>query len=316
MNFDNHLFRSHMVAKIVNFPKPLSKTDLAIWEKIQQKKELGKELTDLQKYDEARIFARKHEIENNNVKFTEAQKKLLREEVIKAKYNCKEVVIADALEKGLMVEKETRDFISEVLGYPLIADNERRSNQWVTGKRDIKFEITLDIKTSKTRLSFYRMIDEDYKESQNNIGQANCYMELWGNKEALIIHALMDSPIYQVEREIQRLCYTPRLFNEITNEFESEALVEIQAIVNNHIITERAFDEFLGTAIRTKGDNYVDFKRDDFPEWNETPKKERLHMVSVNYDQNWIDQRNECIKYARSYMNEVKPMNNLVLFTQ
>ena len=47
-------------------------------------------------------------------------------------------------------------------------------------------------------------------------------------------------------------------------------------------------------------------------DFNEIPVEQRIHMIPHSFDKLRIQQRNECIKLAREYMNTIKPINNII----
>ena len=49
-----------------------------------------------------------------------------------------------------------------------------------------------------------------------------------------------------------------------------------------------------------------------FDNFIELGDDQRIHMISHSYAQERIQQRNECIKIARQFMNDVRPINNII----
>ena len=311
MDFSKYIFRSSMVGRIISLPKPLTDSQISTLNDYTDRMQgIGRPLTEKQ----TQVW---HELnyklqKSKEYSLTDGQKSLLRELVRQAKFKYITYPNADEMEKGLIVEKESRDLMSEVLGVPLVKDDERRTNEWVTGKRDIESNIIVDIKSAFSHSSFSKMLDDSYKENETYLRQADCYMELWDCSEAIISHVLVDTPLEILEKEIRKVMYRSRLFNGITKEFTDEGMYLIQGIVHDHIVTERAFEDFLNSGFQLGGNDYIEFSRADFPDWNETPKEERIHMIAHTFDPIRIEQRNECIKIAREYMNTVKPVNNLI----
>lgn len=315
MDFSGYIFRAHMVADIISVPKPLTKdqseTLLAYNERA---KGIGRPLTE----NQIKVW---HELtvkqsKSTEYSLTEGQKSILRDLVRQKKYGYRNYPNADEMEKGLMVEKESRDLMTEVLGVALTKDDERKTNEWVTGKRDIKSEIIIDIKSAFSQSSFSKMLDDSFKENERYLRQADSYMDLWDCKDSIIAHVLVDTPLEILEKKIRQILFRSRLFNAITKEFTDEGFEILEGIVHDHIVTEKGMDDFCNYGFNLGGDNYIDFSKKDFPNWNETIKSERVHMIPHSFDVERIQQRNECIKIAREYMNTVKPINNLINLKQ
>lgn len=302
-----------MVGDIISVPKPLTEPQVKMLQDYNERaKGIGRKLTDKQ-------IETWHDLNSKLQKsreysLTDGQKTLLRDLVRQAKFKYRDYPNADEMEKGLMVEKESRDLISEVLDIALVKDDERRSNEWVTGKRDIKSNIVVDIKSAFSHSSFSKMLDDSYKENERNLRQADSYMELWGCTDAVIAHVLVDTPLEIIEKKIRQVLFRSRLFNAISKEFTDEGFEIITGIVHDHVITEQGMDNLCASAFQLMGDTYMEFNKSMFPKWDETLKSERIHMISHSFDPIRIEQRNECIKLAREYMNTVKPVNNLIKF--
>lgn len=311
MDFSKYIFRSSMVGGLISLPKPLTDLQSSMLKDYTERMSgIGRPLTE----NQIKVW---HELnyklqKSKEYTLTDGQKAILRELVRQKKYGYITYPNADEMEKGLIVEKESRDLMSEVLGVQLVKDDERRTNEWVTGKRDIKSNIIVDIKSAFSHSSFSKMLDDSYKENERYLRQADCYMELWDCTESIISHVLVDSPLDIIEKEIRKVIYRPRLFNGISKEFTQEGFEIIQGIVHDHIVTEEGFNNFCNSGFQMFGDVYVEFSKSDFPNWNETPKEERIHMIPHSFDPIRIEQRNECIKICREYMGKVKPVNNLI----
>lgn len=311
MDFSNYIFRSHMVGQLISVPKPLTENQKSTLNAYSERKSgIGRPLTE--KQEETLKELEYKLIQSTKYKLTDGQKTILRDLVRQAEFGYITYPNADEVEKGLMVEKESRDLMSEVLKMPLIKDDERRTNEWVTGKRDVKANIIIDIKSAFTNSSFSKMLDEEYKENENYIRQGDCYMELWGINEGVVAHVLVDTPLEIVEKKIRQVLTRSRLFNAITKEFTDEGFEIVRGIIHDHIVTEKAFNDLCNYGFQIYGDEYISFSQHDFPNWNEIPKEKRIHMIPYSFDKERIKQRNECLKIAREYMNTVKPINNLI----
>jgi hypothetical protein len=247
---------------------------------------------------------------------TTGQKTLLRDLVRQKKYGYRSYVTADQMEKGILVEKEARDLMSDVLDTVLVKDDERRSNEYVTGCRDIKHDsIIIDIKSAFTQSSFSRILDESYTENEIYLRQMDCYMELWECDKSIVAHVLVDSPIHIVENQIGKVMRRDRLFNTFQSgrlKFTAAGMQLVRGIVHDHIVTDQGMKDLCAYGFQYYGNEYFEFKRCDFPDWKPTAKAERIHMITHDYQHDRIKQRNECINIAREYMNTVQTINNLI----
>ncbi|MGB0896864.1 MAG: hypothetical protein ACPGRW_06050 [Flavobacteriaceae bacterium] len=296
MNFDKYIFRSHMVGKIIDVPKPLTfnQNDTLIGlrskEKLTPKQKIT--LTSLEhKLNESKIF-----------KLSDATKKTLNKIVFYEKTGRVKILEAKYLDKGLAKEKDARDLMSEVLDFNLIKDDERKSNDFVTGQRDIKHdEIIIDIKSSWSYESFNNLLIE--KENEVNLRQMDSYMDLWKLKESIVAHVLVDTPINLINDELRRLSYKEDIMT-IEGDIRDEAIPEVKTLLNNMIFTRKGLEEYCQQSINVMIEWFDDFK--------EVSKKERIHMIPHSFDNVRIEQRNECIKLSRKYMNTVKPINNII----
>lgn len=311
MDFSNYIFRSHMVGQLISVPKPLTETQKSTLAAYSDRRDgIGRPLTENQLNDLKELEYKL--VQSLRYKLTDGQKTILRDLVRQAEFGYRDYPNADEMEKGLLVEKQSRDLMSEVLKTPLVKDDERRSNEWVTGKRDIKANIIIDIKSAFTNSSFSKMLDEGFKENENYLRQGDCYMELWDVREGIVSHVLVDSPMEIVEKKIRQVLFRSRLFNSLTSELTQEGFEIITGIVHDHIVTEQGMDALCGHGFQIYGDSYLEFRKSDFPKWNEIPKEKRIHMIPYAWNSERIKQRNECLKISRQYMNTVKPINNLI----
>ena len=299
MDFSDYKFHCHMVGKIINVPKPLTHNQSETLKGYTDRfNGSGKPLTTNQK--ETLISLQYKEIQSRNYSLSDGQKKLLCELAYAVKNNRKAVLNFDKITKGLEKEKESRDLLSRVTNLFLVANNERKINDWVTGAIDIEpNEVIPDIKTAWSWESFSKIL----QESANDIylRQGDSYMDLWNKKEFLLCHVLVDTPFRLVEKEIYNRNYTSDILN-IEMEVREESINEVKQIVTNHIFSRQGLEEFCDYSSNV----YIEW----FNDFVEIPENERVHMIPHSYDKTRIDQRNECISLAREYMNTVKPINN------
>lgn len=301
MNFDNYIFRSHMVGKIISVPKGLTGRQSEMLENYRLRANGdGKPLTEKQKND---WHSLEHKLsESKNYKLNDTAKRELTNLVFEAKHKRRTKLDVKQFDKGLEKEKESRDLISSVLGVMLPADEERKSNDWVTGKRDIKNDkLVIDIKTSWDYESFNKHLLD--KPNDIYLRQLDSYMDLWGIKDSLLCHVLVDTPTMLIDDEIRRMGWK---YNILDNELNvrDEHIEAVVELVQNHIYTGEGLEKYLSHTSICEKEWFKDFVEMD--------KSERIHMIPHPFDPIRIEQRNECIKLARKYMNTVKPINNII----
>lgn len=301
MDFNNYTFRSHMVGQIISVPKPLTGKQL---ETLSAYRKKDKPLTDNQKKDLVSLEFKHNE--SKVYKLTDGAKKLLNKVVFYEKHNRRTVLENQYLEKGLIVEKSSRDLLSEVLNIALIADDEHRQNGWVRGKRDINTkDVVIDIKSKFN----YDTFCDSLLESTNEVylRQLDCYMELWEVKQALLCHVLIDTPEHIVNSLIRKLDYKENIL-DMTGNVRDESIQSVVDLVQNSIYTREGLENLCSGSENLQIEWFHDFV--------EIPISERVHMIPHSFDKVRIEQRNECIKLAREYMGTVNPINNLIKLKQ
>lgn len=299
MDFSKQIFRSHMVGKIVSVPKPLTKSqnDTLIQYRTG-KSGTGKDLSVKQK--ETLIDLEHKNLKSKKYSLSDGQKKILSELAFIEKHGRTNIIHSKAITKGLEKEKDSRDLLSKALGMFLIHDTERRSNEWVTGAIDIKPDnMIFDLKTAMSWQSFCKILQD--KPNEVYLRQLDCYMELWGIKESMLVHTLVDTPTHIIDREIRWLDNSLNLMN-LEGNVREEFIPEVKKIVYNHIFTGEGLDKFCNESTIVEKSWFLDFK--------EIPEEERVHMIPHSFDPIRIEQRNESIKIAREFMNTVQPINN------
>lgn len=300
--FDKYLFRSHMVGKIINVPKPLTKTQQGTLDQyITGVNGSGNPLTPKQKDT---LLDLKYKLKESKIhRLTDGQKKILSELVFFEKYGRKNEINSNKLKKGLQKEKESRDLLSRCFGRFFTSCEERKTNDYVTGAIDIKPEdVIIDIKTSWSWKSFCGILQD--KPNEIYLRQGDSYMDLWGVKDFLLCHVLVDTPFDMVEQEIRRFDFQNNILN-MEGEVREEFIGDVIDLVSNFIFTRKGIEDFCQQSTVIEIDWFKSFV--------EIPDNERVHMIPHSFDKSRIEQRNECIKIAREYMNNCKPLNNFDL---
>lgn len=301
MDFSNYIFRSHMVGKIKSASNPL--TELQKQKFTELHKRFigdGKPLTQNQEVEY--ISLRNKDNESRIIKLSDSAKKVLNDIVYYEKFGRRELLDTKYFKKGIEREKEARDLLSKVAGILFTKDDERRSNDWVTGKRDIKYNKIIDIKNAYSLDTFYNHINE--KTNEIYLDQLECYMELWDISESILCHCLVDTPINMVNAEIRSLGYKLDIF-DIGGEVYEDRIEDVKKVVCNHTFTRKGLEEFCNQSTNIHIEWFDDFI--------EIPANDRVHMIEHPFDKSGIEQRNEFIKLAREYMNKEAVVKNRII---
>lgn len=299
MNFDKHIFRSHMVGKLISPLKPLSQKaqDTLDAYSLRAGGE-GRPLTTNQAKDLISLKYKK--IQSETYKITDSQKKILAELVFSAKFNRRLNINSDLLTKGVTVEKQSRDMISRVCNMFFVASTERKKNDWVTGAIDIEPDnVIIDIKSAWDWTSYGKILEKS--ANQTYLDQLDCYMELWEKENSLLIHVLTDTPPAILERTLRSADFKEDILN-IEGTVRDGSIDRVKQIVTSHLFSRQALESFCEES------SVIDIKH--FDDFIEVPEHERIHMIPHAYSQGRIEQRNECILLSRDYMNTVESINN------
>jgi hypothetical protein len=297
MDFSKYIFRSHYQGSLVSVPKPLTENQMSTLLKYREKEKL----TPNQKNDW-------HDLEvklNNSNKYTlsETAKNLLSNIVFYEKQSRNFILENKYFDKGIEVEKQGRDLVSKILGIKLTADEERKQNDWVNGKRDVKNnDLIIDNKACFSFETFNKHLLE--KSHEYYFRQLDCYMDLWNIKDSLLAFTLVDTPFKLINDEIRREDWKKDILT-IEGDIKEEKIPFVVNLIQNHIYTREKLEEYCHQSQNVKIEWFINFK--------EIPIKERVHFVSHSFDKARIEQRNESLTLCRQFMSDVKPMNNLTL---
>lgn len=299
MDFSNYLFRSHMVGKIIDVPKPLTDRQSKMFEDYSERNNgVGRALTPKQKIE---LDSLQHNFNQSKIyKLSDGTKKILSELAFAEKYSRKVEINSPKLTKGIEVEKESRDILSRVCGLFLTASSERKNNKWVTGAIDIEPDnVILDLKSSWSWESFSKILQD--KPNEIYLRQGDSYMDLWDRKDFLLCHILTDTPEKLVDGEIRKYDYSNNILN-VEGEVRDESIEDVKQIITNHIFSRKALETYCHNSAIINIEWFYDFV--------EIPEHDRVHMIPHSFDKIRIEQRNECIALAREYMEKCTPINN------
>lgn len=109
-------------------------------------------------------------------------------------YGYKNEVSSKYLEKGIEVENDSIDYMSEELGFGFVSKNDKYfENDFLTGTPDLIINDTvIDVKNSWSHWTM-PLFDVDVP-NKDYYWQLQCYMALTGLSKAKLIYTLMDTP--------------------------------------------------------------------------------------------------------------------------
>ncbi len=300
MDYSNFKFRCHYQGVLISVPPKLTDNQLAKYNSLKERNSgIGKPLTKTQ--SEELIELEYKNMMSNKYNLSITAKKLLEKIAIYAKYNRTYTLKTDSIEKGLLVEKESRDLLSEVLGTRLVASTERRENDWVSGAIDIEpKDVIIDIKSSFNLESFTKNIVDGTTDLYPR--QMDSYMDLWGLKDSIIAYILADTPHKFIDKKLRSLDFEQQIIDD--NGYVKDRFIQVvKEIVTDHLFTFDALKDYVHSSTILQLDWFNDFV--------EIPLKERVHLVHHKFQPERIEQRNEVLTLCREYMNNVDVINNL-----
>ena len=156
---------------------------------------------------------------------SETAKKHLYEVYIEAKWGRSEDILTKEMEKGRLCQDEIMEILSFMEDTTYVRNNERKSNEWVTGEADIVSAIITDIKASWKPSTFipYLMGPIPAVYAYQNQG----YMWLWDKPAARTVWGLVDCPEEILKKERQKLLYQMNVATEDATEYK-EAVKQME----------------------------------------------------------------------------------------
>jgi hypothetical protein len=146
-------------------------------------------------------------------------KTYLLEIYIAEKYGRTKDVQTKQMRKGVEVEDEAIELLSQSVGRPLTKNTERFANEFITGHPDV-LDLTeaglkvWDVKSSYDLFTFLGNLPEKLKDLY--YWQLQSYMWLTGSTESCIAYCLINTPFGIIEQEKNSLLY--RMADVVTNE--------------------------------------------------------------------------------------------------
>lgn len=145
------------------------------------------------------------------------------------KYGREKELKSKPIAKGIEVEEDSITLLARVMKRMLYKNEERLSNDFITGLPDIydgktihNCNFIIDIKSSYDLHSFISNIGEPL--DRDYYYQLQGYMALSGAKRAYIAYCLVDTPAHIIEGEKFKLLRSMDVISEESPEFYAEAL--------------------------------------------------------------------------------------------
>ena len=116
-------------------------------------------------------------------------------------YGRRQEIQTKQMEKGIIVEDDSIDFVADYLGFGMLLKNEQHYvNDFMTGTPDIIMrDLIIDVKNSWDCFSFPLFVKNI--PTKDYYWQAQVYMALTETKQYKLIYTLMDTPPNIIERE-------------------------------------------------------------------------------------------------------------------
>lgn len=167
-----------------------------------------------------------------------AQKHLL-DVYIAEKYGRKKDIQTRQMKKGIEVEQDSIDLLSMYLKMPFVKNEERFSNEYITGLPDIiDNDRIIDIKSSYDLWTFIGNIPD--KLDSLYYWQMQSYMWLTGTTSAVIAYCLVNTPESIIEQEKYYMLKKMDVATEENPEYVKEAMkIEFNMSFDDIDINER-----------------------------------------------------------------------------
>ncbi|CAL2056094.1 hypothetical protein [Tenacibaculum sp. 190524A05c] len=295
MNFDNYLFRPHAIVNIMGgVPKPLTENQENTLSDLKKRHDEGeKPLTENQIATFGGLLARKKE----KCKLTDGSKKYLEKLVYESLTKRSSRIKNKYTDKGIQGEDKSFTTYSRFIDKLMLKNKIRKENEYFSGECDNAQKKIRDIKTSWSYETF-PLTDSKIKNNGYQ-WQLDCYMDLWGLKEAELIYVLIDTPSRLLEDELRKLDWKFFLFNQdavIKGDKERELVVET---ICNHIFTSKGLIDFIDN---TSFNIELSWFEGVFVE---IPEEMRVKIFHHEYCEVRNNQLKQMIDLSREYMNEV-----------
>jgi len=308
-NANGLLVRASSAADIMTFPKEgsnLDKYEAAIEARDKalercenMKKKDGPGYAQAQAaYTKNLVLANDLEAIKDVPNFSVTRLKKLREMYTEARHHRRRSINNKFVRKGQLGEPEGIKTYSIVSGELFNKNDERLSNDFVTGEVDIYTgpkligtPRTTDIKCLWDSVTFGAAQDAT-EVDKTYWWQGQVYMALTGADEHTIAYCLINTPLKLIRNEIYHLDHP----------YENEAPRWLQIeTVANMVYDKKTFDDYLVQLGITPNDKESKAMYDYFVEWD---MNERVHEVTFKRDDEQIQELYNEIVICRKWMNE------------
>ena len=143
-------------------------------------------------------------------------------------YGFDEKISSKYMTKGIDVEDESIELLNMVLGTSYVKNQERKTNDWITGEADIVGDNRIiDIKSSWCLTTFPVLADEG--ENKGYEWQLRAYMMLWDKPRADIAYCLVSTPddlIGYESKQLHKVDHINRELRVTIVPYERDAVLE------------------------------------------------------------------------------------------
>lgn len=135
-------------------------------------------------------------------------------------YNRKIEITSKYMDKGSIVEDESIDFISAMIGIDGLIKNEKYyEDDFMTGTPDVlTADLLIEVKNSWDFSTFPYFMKESF--NKDYYWQIQGYLNLTGLQKAMLVYTLQDTPIHLIHGECKRHCWnTGDDFDDVLPDF-------------------------------------------------------------------------------------------------
>jgi len=209
---------------------------------------------------------------------------------IEYKYGRTKRFTSNKMEKGLITESESIKVIADHLQLPLIKNEVRKSNEFITGECDvIHNDIVYDVKSS---WDIHTFTDAKLELNNDYFWQLNGYMDLFDCHTAKLCYVLNSAPDEVLFRELERESFKHP-------ERETPEWIEVE-IIKNLVYTESEFMRFINLR-GIGGDDITDKAIESFVE---IPLTERIYILEFGHDTETVMQIENRVIDAREFLKQ------------
>jgi len=141
-------------------------------------------------------------------------------------YNRKKEFTNKYVQKGLIMEDNSLDFVADQLGFGMLLKNETYfENDYITGTPDIVLkDLIIDVKNSWDVFTF-PLFESEISLNHDYYFQAQCYMDICNIDKYKLIYVISDTPRHLIIAEAKRYMWQSgieELDNELFEDFHKK----------------------------------------------------------------------------------------------